>query len=166
MTEEELGSDRGLAGLVVLVGEVEVEEEEEEAFDVEECRWAEDRFRRCSRMMPLKDSRCLWCKSAVVRHDVGDKEGEGTLEVIEMEVEGEDGLRKEEEEGRMSCSPSANAVGTKGREGEDRSYALWERRRALWRSASAACDDETAGDGTGERVAIFAGCCMVWRIRR
>jgi hypothetical protein len=148
---------------VVLVGEVEVEEEEEE--EAEECRWTEDRFRPCSRMMPLKDSRCFWCKSAVVRQEVGDKDGEGSLEVIEIEVEGEDEWRKweeeeEEEEGRISCSPSAKAVGMKGREGEDRSYALWERRRALWRSASAACDDETEGDDAGDRVAIFAESCM------
>lgn len=152
VTGEVLGSDdKELARLEVFAGEVEAEEEVE-AVDAEEFRWAEDRFRPCSRTMPLKDSRCFWCKEAVVRQDVGESDGEGSFD-REIEVEGEDGVRVEKEEGRMSSSPSAKAVGMEGvRMGRDRSYslyALWESRLALRRSASAAEGD------AGESVAMF-----------
>lgn len=87
-----------------------------------------------------------------MRHDVGESDGEGSFD-REIDVDGEDGVRVEEEEGKMSSSPSAKAVGMEGvRVGRDRSYslyALWERRLALWRSASAAEGD------AGESVAIF-----------
>lgn len=131
MTGEVLGSDdKELAGLEIFA------KEEVEAVDAEEFLWAEDRFRPCSRTMPSKDSRCFWCREAVLRHDVGESDGEESFD-REMEVEGEDdGVRVEEEEDeRMSSSPSAKAVGMEGvRVGRDRSYSLYallERRLAL-----------------------------------
>jgi hypothetical protein len=71
-------------------------------------------------------------------------------------------VKEEEGEGRGS-SPSAKAVGGAAAaaiRGDDRwieLFALWERRLALQRRASAVCVADREGDAAGESVAMVKG---------